>query len=234
MSPQFEILDFVETPIGPLCLRRRELLGRKGVIVTEVTLDFELLMSSLHTVSEIAMADLARALHGGAPERVLVGGLGLGYTAAAALDGGATQVRVVDKLPTVMGWLRDGLLPLSERLNPEPGLELVEADVYAELLGPPGEARWDLILVDVDHTPTERLGPGSEPFYTVAGLGRVAQHLAPGGVLAVWSAGDDEPFAQVVSEVFPTATRERVTWRNDLINDGEDIEDVVFLGRLDP
>ena len=96
MSPQFEILDFVETPIGPLCLRRRELLGRKGVIVTEVTLDYELLMSSLHTVSEIAMADLARALHGGAPERVLVGGLGLGYTAAAALDGGATHVRVVD------------------------------------------------------------------------------------------------------------------------------------------
>ena len=233
MSPQFEILDYVETPIGPLCLRRRELLGRKGVIVTEVTLDFELLMSSLHTVSEVALADVARALHGGVPERVLVGGLGLGYTAAAALDGGATQVRVLDKLPTVMGWLKDGLLPLSERLNAEPGLELVEADVYAELLGPPGEVRWDLILVDVDHTPTERLGPGSEPFYTPTGLRRVAEHLAPGGVLAVWSAGDDEPFAQVMREVFPTATRERITWRNELIDQGEEIEDVVFLGRLE-
>lgn len=230
MSPQFEVLDWLETPLGPLLLRRRELLGRPGVVVTEVTLDHELLMSSLHTASEVALAEVARALHGGAPARVLVGGLGLGYTAAAALDGGAEVVRVVDKLPAVIDWLQRGLLPLSERLNSHPGLEVVEDDVYALLLGEPREV-WDLILVDVDHTPTERLGPGSEPFYTPAGLRRVAGHLAPGGVLAVWSAGDDEDCARAMSEVFPTATRERVRWRNDLIDDGEEIEDVVFLGR---
>jgi spermidine synthase len=233
-KPLFEILDSVDTAIGTLMLRRRELLGRAGMIVTEVTIDHEMLMSSLNTISECALSTAALAFH---PEgkglRVLVGGLGLGYTAHAALEDERVElVRVVDRLPVVMGWLRAGHFPLSEQLNGDARLELVESDVYADLLGP-AEETYDLILIDVDHTPTELLDAASAPFYTPQGQERVKEHLAPGGVLAVWSAGDNDDFAAVLRHVYPESKRELVVWNNELINDGQEIEDVVFLARRD-
>jgi spermidine synthase len=232
-KPVFEILDSVDTSIGVLTLRRRELLGRPGTVVTEVTIDHDMLMSSLNTISERALSTSALALHGGDDLRVLVGGLGLGYTAQAALaDPRVAHVRVVDRLPAVMGWLKDGLLPLSETLNGDARLEVCEGDVYAELLADPASEPYDLILIDVDHSPTELLDEASAPFYMAPGQYRVAAHLAPGGVLAVWSAGDDDGFAAVMASVFPHATREHVHWVNELIGDGQEIEDVIFLGRL--
>lgn len=230
---QFEILDWVDTPIGTLGLRRRELLGHPGVVVTEVTIDHEMLMSSLNTTSEEELARRALALHeGGAGLSVLVGGLGLGYTAHAALASDrVARVRAVELLPEVIGWLRRGLLPLSAALTAEARLELAQGDVYALLLGPAVE-RWDLILVDVDHSPDEPLGSTSRAFYTVEGLRRVAEHLSPGGVLAVWSAGDDDPrFAAALAQVFPTTACERIRWQNELIDEGQELEDVLFLAR---
>lgn len=235
-TPQFEILDYVDTPIGTLSLRRRELLGRPGTLVTEVSVGHELLMSSLNTLSEVALADEAIALHAGRPApRVLVGGLGLGYTAHAALAGpGVEYVEVVDRLPEVMGWMRKGLLPLSSELNADPRIKLVEGDAYARLLRPPAadEQGFDSILIDIDHTPTERLAAGSAAFYTAAGQRKVMQHLRLGGVLGVWSAGDDDAFAGVLCEVYPEARRARVRWVNELIDDGEEVEDVIFLARV--
>jgi hypothetical protein len=245
-KPLFEILDWTETPLGPLCLRRRELLGRRGVLVTEVTLDHEMLMSSLHTVSEEAQATRGIALHAAfvaegasAPAgvardglSVLVGGLGLGYTARAALASDrVARVRVVEHLPAVIGWLRDGLIPLSDALAHEPRLEVVPGDVYGLLLGPATE-RWDLILIDVDHSPDEPLGPASRSFYEADGLRRVAEHLAPGGILGVWSAGDDDPrFAAALAQVFGETRLERVCWVNELIDEGRDVSDVLFFAR---
>ncbi len=81
-----EILAYEPSPLGLLCLRRRELLSQPGTIVTEVTLDHEFLMSSLYTDSERALARMALQMHSGAELRVLVGGLGLGYTAREALQ----------------------------------------------------------------------------------------------------------------------------------------------------
>ena len=229
-QPLFEILDGVQTPIGALCLRRRGLAA--GTIVTEVTINGEMLMSSHHTESERALATRALALHpAGDGFRVLVGGLGLGYTAHAALaDPRVARVRVVDRLPSMIRWLRDGLLPLSEELCADARMEVVEGDVYADLLGPADEP-FDLVLVDVDHTPTERLDAASAPFYTVEGQRRVAAHLAPGGVVAVWSAGDDDDFAAVLDEAYPVARRERVRWVDETVDGGEQIEDVLFLAR---
>ena len=204
-KPRFEILDYLDTPLGPLCLRRRDLLSQPGVEVTEVTLDHELLMSSLNVVSEEALATHALAWHGGpGPHDVLVGGLGLGYTAHAALrDPRVAQVTVIEALPAVIGWLREGLIPLAPTLNEDLALTVTEADVYALLLEPP-EQTWDLLLIDVDHSPSEPLGPTSARFYTPEGLTRVAEHLNPGGVLAVWSAGvgDDDWFTENLAAVF--------------------------------
>lgn len=233
-KPLFEILDYVDTPIGTLCLRRRELLGRPGVVVHEVTLEHEMLMSSLNTASEEALARVAVERHGGEGLSVLVGGLGLGYTAAAALASPRVgRVRVVELLPQVIGWLRDGKVPLAPRLRSDPRLEVVEGDVYAQLLAPPRDGPWDLVLIDVDHSPDERLAAeNSRPFYTPAGLARVATHLAPGGLLGVWSAGDDDPtFAAAMAQVFDDVTRERVRFTDERIDEGQELEDVLFFGR---
>ncbi len=172
------------------------------------------------------------ALHGGDRLSVLVGGLGLGYTANAALaTGKVDRVRVIELEPAVIRWLRDGLVPLSLLLASDPRLEVVQADVYGLLLGPARET-WDLILVDVDHSPDEPLDPASAPFYLPHGLRRVATHLKPGGVLGVWSAGDDDPaFQAALREVFAEVTVERVEWVNELIDEGREMEDVVFFAR---
>ncbi len=112
-----EILAYEPSPLGILCLRRRELLGQPGTIVTEVTLNHEFLMSSLYTDSERALARTALRMHSGDDLRVLVGGLGLGYTAREALlSDRVARVEVVELLPQVIDWLARGLVPLSSEL----------------------------------------------------------------------------------------------------------------------
>jgi spermidine synthase len=182
--------------------------------VTEITLDHEFLMSSLHTDSERTLAVRAVERHGGQDLRVLVGGLGLGYTAAAALDTGRVcRVRVVELLPPVIRWVREGHVPLARRLAAEPRLEVEEGDVYA-LLAAPGAAEHDVILIDVDHSPDERLDHGPGRFYTAAGLAAARAHLAPGGVLGVWSSGPHPAFEAALREVFRDVLAETVSFRN--------------------
>ena len=205
--PHFEILAHGPSPLGLLCLRRRELLGSPGTIVTEITLNHEFLMSSHHTASEEALATSAIEMHGGRDLDVLIGGLGLGYTAEAALaTGRATRVEVVEFLPQVTEWMRDGLLPLSETLNGDSRVEIVDGDIYARL-GTAPERTHDVILIDVDHNPDERLAENDGFFYTTDGLERATRHLNPGGVLAVWSSDEDSDFEQTMREVFPRGTR---------------------------
>ncbi|MEE9393496.1 MAG: spermidine synthase, partial [Planctomycetota bacterium] len=108
-----ELLDYQETPLGLLCLRRRELLSRPGIIVTEVTLDHVFLMSSYHTESERALASRALEIHQGNDNlEILVGGLGLGFTALEALkDSRTSKVEVIEILPQVIQWLAEGWIP---------------------------------------------------------------------------------------------------------------------------
>ncbi len=230
MDYRFEVVDFVETPIGVVDLRQRSLPDADGRAVMQVHVDGYLLMSSANTVSERALATRALAAHPSAagPFDVLVGGLGLGYTAHAALhDARVSRVLVLDLLPAVARWMRDGQLPLSSELNADPRLEIAEGDVYARLLGPPTE-RHDLLLIDVDHAPKDPLHAASAPFYTVEGQRRVMQHLVPGGVLGVWSAEDDDDFARVLDVVYPWSRRERIRWSDASLGAKED---VLFLAR---
>lgn len=230
MAPGLEILAYEETPLGVLCLRRRPLLSAPGETVTEITLDHEFLMSSLHTDSERALATHAFTLHGGEGLRVLIGGLGLGYTAAAALDTGRVAgMQVIEMLPQVIGWMRDGKLPLSPRLAGDPRVELVPGDVYA-MLAEPAEARHDVILIDVDHSPQERLDHGPGSFYTAAGLDAARTHLGAGGVLGVWSSAPDAAFESDLRRSFGEVRVESVTFRNRHL--GERQTDWLYFGRL--
>lgn len=211
----FEILAHADTTIGTLYLGRRLVPGRTGWVY-EIQISGQLLMSSMNNYSERQLSTTALSLHEAeGPLRVLVGGLGLGYTAQAALESTRVKtLRVVEKMDFVINWMNDGLLPLSAEFADETRLEIVQGDIYEDLLGPPTE-RYDLILVDVDHSPDDRLADGPGHFYTVEGQRRVARHLAPGGVLAVWSAWDNEPFADVLSNQYPRSCREDVKWDDD-------------------
>jgi len=230
---ELDVLDSADTPIGLIYLSRRELMNQPGAFVYDVHIEGDLLMSSVSPLSERQLATSALAMHrGGDDLRVLVGGLGLGYTAQAALESlRPSRVRVIDRMDFVIRWIREGRLPLSEQLNADPRLELVQGDVFGQLLGPPTE-QWDLILVDVDHSPDSPLDPASREFYTLDGQERVARHLAPGGVLAVWSADDHDGFAAVLEVCYAESSREHVHWVVE--HEGEDDEplhNVLFFGR---
>jgi spermidine synthase len=224
-----EILAYEPSPLGILCLRRRELLSQPGTIVTEVTLNHEFLMSSLYTDSERALAQSALRMHSGDDLRVLVGGLGLGYTAREALLADrVARVEVVELLPQVIDWLARGLVPLSSELRDERRLVVTQGDVYRRLAGPPDDLL-DVILIDVDHSPEERLGEESARFYTTQGLLAARRHLAVDGVLAVWSYTESSPFADALRAVFEQVRVEPVTYDNRLIDQQQ--TDWLFFAR---
>lgn len=231
----YEELERSPTPWGEITLIRRRIPGAAGDLAYEVKLGEALLMSSLVTESERALASLALGPRGGAPTRVLVGGLGLGYTAAEALDTpGVTHVEVVDLLAQVIRWHRQGLVPLGVRLAGDPRVRLTEADVFARLLAPPtaGAAPWDALLLDVDHSPDALLRPEHGSFYAREGLTAARRHLAPGGVLGIWSAlGPEAGFTARLERVFAHVRAEAISFWNP--NNDADETNGVYLAWVD-
>lgn len=227
-----EILDYQETKLGLLMLRRRELLSRPGIVVTEVTLDHSFLMSSYHTDSECRLATSALAMHPGeGPLSVLVGGLGLGFTAIEALkDARVDRLQVIEFLPEVIAWLDHDWIPNGEQLKSGGRAKVIEDDVYQRLMHPPEEGgEVDLILIDVDHSPDEMLSPANAAFYTAKGLETVRKHLKPGGVMGIWSTYPCEEFESLLRSVFDEVSVEVVKWFNDLVD--IDKEDTLFFVR---
>ena len=225
MSLYFEELDYRPTLIGALSLRRRREMSL-GVDVFEIILGDEHLMSSLFTASEIALARLGLAGLSAKGLDVVVGGLGLGYTAKAVLDHEAVRsLIVVEALDPVIEWHETGLLPLGPDLTEDPRCRLRLGDFFA-LAGSaegfddkqPGR-RFDAILVDIDHSPDALLDAQSASFYQAESLRRLAAHLKPGGVFGLWS--DDRPdsaFTARLAQVFAEARAEPVTFHNPLQN----------------
>jgi spermidine synthase len=224
MSAAFEELDYCPTPIGGLSLRRRRDL-RLNVDVFEIRLGEESLMSSLFTASEIALARLGLAQLGGdGPFDVVVGGLGLGYTAHAVLENAEVRsLIVVEALAPVIEWHEKGVLPLGRALVDDPRCRLLHGDFFALAASEAGfdsdtpGHRFDAILVDIDHSPDALLDARSSSFYQPEGLRRLAAHLRPGGVFGLWSdALPDDAFTARLSGVFAAARAEPVTFDNPL------------------
>jgi len=131
MSRLFEELDYRVTPMGPLSLRRRR-YAPEGEPIHEIILNGEYLMSSRFTVAEVALAQMGLARCRPGPVDAVVGGLGLGYTAQAALD--HPQLRelyVVERIPEVIEWHRRGILPLGDELTIDPRCHLVAGTFFA-------------------------------------------------------------------------------------------------------
>ena len=219
MIARFEELDWQPTRMGELTLRRRT-EPATGEMIYEVKLGDEYLMSSLFTVAEEELAALGLAAAAGDGLAVLVGGLGLGYTAVAALrDDRVATLAVIDALPAVIGWHKRELLPVSAALVRDARTTLVEGDFFALVRQPPAPdaPHYDAILLDVDHSPRHQLDPTHADLYTVDGLAALDRHLRPRGVFALWS--DDPPddaFVAILDAVFDRAAAHVVDFGNPL------------------
>ena len=224
----FEELDFQLTPIGELVLRRRRIPKLGELDVYEVKLGEDFLMSSLFHEAERQLSKLGL----GALEKddldVVVGGLGLGYTAAAALeDPRVSSLVVIEYLAPVIEWHQNGLVPLGETLSSDQRCRLANADFFAlsqdvENSFDPENPRGkhDAILLDIDHTPTNVLHQTNTRFYTEEGLGELARHLQPGGVFALWADGEPESyFTDRLGKVFGSAESHTIEFDNPITED---------------
>ncbi len=237
MSPSgFEELDYGETQLGELILRRRVVRSLDGAEVFEVKLDGEFLMSSLVNEAEIALATEALSLIECDACDVLVGGLGLGYTAKAALDDERVRlVVVVEYLDRVIDWHRRRLVPLGRALTEDARCRLMHADFFAAVMSsapdcPLSGDRFHAILLDVDHSPACLLQPAHAAFYTRAGLERLTDRLHAGGVFAVWSADPPEQgFLDRLGSVFVDVSVRECVFDNPLQN--QDDVNYIYLAR---
>jgi len=237
MPLDFEELDYQETHLGALSLRRRADPRLGGEIVYEIKLGDEFLMSSRFTTGETQLATLALAGLAGSDLDVVVGGLGLGHTAVAVLKHPSVRsLRVIEVMEPVIEWHRRGLVPLGGALTADPRCTLVHADFFEWALT--GERREDggsswpvhAVLLDIDHSPSHWLVPGNRAFYSDDGLRRLAEKLHPGGVFGMWS--DDPPdseFTGLLLSVFGSCEPRVVTFPNPYT--GDESACTIYLAR---
>lgn len=237
MSARFEELGWQQTPMGEISLRRRFDLSVRADIY-EVKLDDEYVMSSLFTVAERELARLGLARTPGTDLDVVVGGLGLGYTAQEALL--CSRIRsltVIEYSEAVIDWHERDLLPDTTGLVADSRVNLVRADFFAAVMDPtgfqpenPGRTH-DAILLDIDHSPRHVLNHPHTAFYTYDGLRAASARLTPGGTFAMWS--DDAPdddFCAVLDAVF-TGVEARQVWFDNPLTRGRSANTIYLATR---
>lgn len=240
MSANFAELDYRPTPLGELSLRRRQVASLDGMDVYEVKLGDAFLMSSLFHEVEVALTDLGLAGLDAPELDVVVGGLGLGYTARAALKHPTVRsLIVVEALDAVIEWHERGLVPLGPELTGDARCRFVHGDFFALAASRHGfdpakpNQKFHAVLLDIDHSPRNLLHSRHSAFYHPAGLRDLAVHLRPGGVFALWSDDPpDEPFLATLRDVFDTADAHVAPFYNPLLE--HDSASTVYVARTHP
>ncbi len=225
---QIEELDWGDTPWGAISLRRRwDRVTERNV--HEVKLGDDFLMSSQFTTGERELARIGLAAVTGTSLTVLVGGLGLGYTAVAALgDDRVTELTVIEALQIVISWHDRDLIPDTQGLSSDPRVRLVCDDFFALVRGGRADRTYDAVLLDIDHAPDWLLRDDHGDLYTAPGFARVAAMLADDGAFALWS--DEPPEPEVVrrmAEAFEQADAHVVSFPNPLT--GGESANTVYL-----
>jgi spermidine synthase len=186
------VLDEARIPESGEMLR----LKRRGAEFS-IMLGTNELMNSRLFGSEEALATLTLdRLAGREHPRILIGGLGMGFTLRAALsavDAGA-RITVAELVPAVVAWARGPMADLHAGALDDPRVTIFEGDVGAAIRT--ADAGYDAILLDVDNGPDGLSRPGNDALYGARGLGETKRALAPGGVLAIWSSHPDPRFTQ--------------------------------------
>ncbi|MGI8820219.1 MAG: MnmC family methyltransferase [Chthoniobacterales bacterium] len=182
-----------------------------------IKLDGRQLMSSTSTVSEIMLAEegCSHLAHHATP-RVLIGGLGLGFSLKRVLEivGPRGEVHVAELLPEVVAWNRELLSALNGGLLAKANVEVLVGDVFA-IIRRSSEKPYDAILLDVDNGPTSFVQTKNKRIYDRQGLRLIHRALAPGGRVAFWSATAERAFSHSLSragfdvQAFPAKSHER-------------------------
>ena len=235
MNAIFEELDFQPTPLGDISLRRRSEPRLNNKIIYEVKLGDDFLMSSLFVEAEeqLSVLGLARLNENGHKDDldVVVGGLGLGYTALTALNNGnVNRLRTIDVMQPVIGWHQQGILPVGDILFSDLRSELVHADFFAvatdDQEGFLDNHPVDAVLLDIDHSPQHWLNQTNQSFYTLSSLNAVAHKIKSGGVFSLWSNDSpDDKFVELLNQVF-VSTQAHVVRFDNPYSGGESINTV--------
>ena len=185
------VLDVAPIPGGSEQLK----LMRRGAEFSIRLGTVELMNSRLSGSEEALAARTCDRLPGVAWPKILIGGLGMGFTLRAALAalGPTAKVVVAELVPAVVAWARGPMAQLFAGSLDDPRVEIVEGDVGALIAAHP--AAYDAILLDVDNGPAGQTRAGNDGLYAARGLGAARRALHPGGLLAVWSEAPDAAFA---------------------------------------
>jgi len=235
MPQIFEELDYEQTPLGDISLRKRTEPRLDNVLIYEVKLGDEFLMSSLFVEAEeqLSKLGLARLKKNGHLQNlnVVVGGLGLGYTALTALeDPNVARLRTIDVMAPVIRWHQKGLLPIGDELAANPKSELVHGDFFAiatdNKTGVLEETQVHAILLDIDHSPSHWLNEGNSGFYNHESLLKMKNKIVDGGVFGLWSnERPDAEFASLLNQVFRDTEEHVISFPNPY-SGGESINSV--------
>ena len=188
-----------ESERGELVLRERREEG--GPAVLELRANGVFVMDTAESASERALATTALGLVAN-PRRVLVGGLGLGFTMHEVLaDSRVERCTVVEIEEALVRWMREGLVPHGPTVLADERAHLVVADV-AEALAEADDSSYDLVLLDVDNGPNSLVHEDNARLYDRRLLEAMRRVVAPGGALAVWSMDEAPELQRTMASVF--------------------------------
>jgi spermidine synthase len=190
------------SPRGEVVLRRR--LGA-GTPVDELIINGAFAMDSSEGSSERLLGELA--LPSGRARRVLVAGLGLGYTVAAISAKDVDVIHVVEIEQCLIDWAYQGLTATLAAVSSDPRIRLHAADVRHVLAGLSGgpAGPWDAIVLDVDNGPDFLIHEENRALYTEAGLRAAYRRLTPAGMLAIWCQSAAPDLGAVLERIAPSA-----------------------------
>jgi spermidine synthase len=214
-----------ESERGEIVLRRR--VEERAADALELRVNGVFVMDTQETASETELAAVALDLveH---PRRVVVGGLGLGYTTQRVLaDQRVEVVKVVELEAALIGWMRDGTIPHGPALLADKRLQIVDADIVRAV----AEARstYDLVLLDVDNGPGYLVHPRNAEVYQSEFLAATRAIIDPGGALAIWSADPAPELAEAMERVFGNCDEHRY----DVLLQDRPEEYLLYVSRRD-
>ncbi len=220
----FEELDWQSTPFGEISLRKRTEPRLDNKLIFEVKLGEEFLMSSLFVEAEEQLSTLALAklkqMGRDKDLNVIVGGLGLGYTALTALkDSAVKQLRTIDVMQPVISWHQQGILPIGDILETDPRSTLIHSDFFAvsidEKAGFLNDSPVDAVLLDIDHSPSHWLNESNRSFYTLESLEKMSRKIKSGGLFGLWSNElPNQEFIDHLNKVFASTEAHIVSFDN--------------------
>ena len=236
MSKLFKELDYQNTPLGNVSLRRRRQL-KLNKDVYEVILNDEHLMSNLFIASEVALAKIPLDEIKCKSPNILVGGLGLGYTAKEVLSNkNVKSLTIIEYLEPVISWHKQGILPIEKLLFEDPRCDIILGDFFKSVFEKKGfdpnihDRKFDGIFLDIDHAPDFYLNSSHAKFYTIEGMEKVCSHLNDDGLFSLWSNNPpDINFVNLLNNVFEMARAEKVIFYNPILE--EDCTQTIYIAK---